>query len=107
MSHRPEDNYSYVATEDIFSGSVRAFAIGDPIPDDTVEELGLLDSGQACHRDDYERPDGEKAEPTQAMKRGEMPAHLQDSMSPSADTGSSRTKTATTSKAKAAEKADA
>ena len=102
MSHRPEDNYSYTATEDIFSGSVRAFAIGDPVPDDTVEALGLLDSKQVCHKDDYERPDAD-AEPTPAMKRGDMPPHLQSSaVPPSADTGSSRAKTKA-----AATKADA
>jgi hypothetical protein len=93
MSHRPEDHYEYVAKEDVFSGTVRAFAAGDPVPGETVEALGLLDSGQVCHRDDYERPEGVEVSP-QPAKRGEMPPHLQDSAVPaSADTGSSREKT--------------
>lgn len=91
MSHRPEDRYAYIAKEDVFSGTVRAFAAGDPVPDETVEALGLLDSGQVCHRDDYERPEGEET-PARAARRGEMPPHLQ-TVTPSADTGSSREKT--------------
>src|SRR5215216_7550539 len=79
MSHRPEDHYEYVATEDVFSGTVRAFAIGDPVPGDTVAALGLLDSGQVCHRSELAEVKaaitGEPA-PAQPAKRGEMPPHL-------------------------------
>jgi hypothetical protein len=103
MSHRPEDHYEYVAVNDIMSGTVRAFSPGDPVPADTVEALGLLDSGDVVHRDDYERPDGEET-PARPMKRGDMPPHLQSSAVPaSADTGSSRTKTKATAAGKASE----
>ncbi len=107
MSHRPEDHYEYVAKTDIMSGTVRAFAPGDPVPADTVEALGLLDSGDVCHRDDYKRPEGEET-PARPMKRGDMPPHLQESaVPPSADTGSSRAKTKTAAQAKADAKGDA
>lgn len=92
MSHRPEDHYEYVATEDVYSGFVRAFAIGDPVPGDTVAALGLLDSGQVCHRDELADVKaaitGEPA-PARPMKRGDMPPHLvDDSAEPSSEAGS-------------------
>jgi len=112
MSHRPEDHYEYVAVNDIMSGTVRAFSQGDPVPADTVEALGLLDSGDVVHRDDYERPDGEET-PARPMKRGDMPPHLvQADDKPSGDvagtpanagTGSSRIKTKATAAGKASE----
>lgn len=96
MSHRPEDIYEFVAVNDVMSGTVRAFAAGDPVPGETVEALGLLDSGDVVHRDDYEPEDKEAAEGVRAQpaKRGEMPPHLQQDTVKSADTGSSRAKTA-------------
>lgn len=102
MSHRPEDIYPYVAANDIMSGTVRAFAKGDPVPADTVEALGLLDSGDVMHRDDYKPEDGKDSEPErpQPAKRGEMPPHLQKDTVKNADTGSSRSKTAASTKSK-------
>lgn len=71
MSHRPEDNYDYVATQDINVGTVRAFSEGDPIPASTVEELGYVDAGLAVRRDEWkDRPEDE---PERPMVRGEMP----------------------------------
>lgn len=89
MSHRQEDLYGYVATETIKSGMVVAFNPGDPIPDDTVEEMGFLDSGQAVRRSDWK--DRPADEPDETPVRGEMPPHLRDKVATdakSADTGS-------------------
>lgn len=82
MSHRPEDQYGYVATEVIRNGMVTAFNPGDPVPDDTVKALGLDDAGLVCKRDEWE--DRPEDEPERPMERGEMPAHLRDK---AADTG--------------------
>lgn len=76
MSHRAEDHYSYVATQDISSGTVFAFRKGDPIPESTVEENGWADTDppMAVTRNEWDdKPEGE---PERPMTRGEMPAHL-------------------------------
>lgn len=109
MSHRPEDLYPYVAVHDIMSGTVRAFGIGDPVPEETAEALGLIDSGDVIHRDEFAKLkaefEGEPApERAQPAKRGEMPPHLQTDTVKNADTGSSRAKTAAGAKAKTADK---
>lgn len=77
MSHRPQDAYPYVATQTIKSGMVVAFNEGDPVPESTVEENGYLDGGLVVPIDEYEgRP--KEGKPERAMKRGEMPPHLQN-----------------------------
>lgn len=76
MSHRPEDIYGYVAVQPIRNGMVTAFNEGDPVPDSTVKELGLLDAGFVVPRDEWE--DRPEDEPERPMERGEMPPHLRD-----------------------------
>lgn len=76
MSHRPQDTYPYVATQVIRNGMVTAFNEGDPVPESTVEELGLLDAGLVVPADEWDGPAEDK--PQQAMKRGEMPPHLKN-----------------------------
>jgi hypothetical protein len=55
---------------------VVAFNEGDPVPESTVEENGYLDAGLVVPRDEYEGPKEGERKP--AMKRGEMPPHLQN-----------------------------
>lgn len=93
MSHRPEDHYEYVATEDISFGFVTAFKKGDPVPADTVEAHGFLDAGVVVHRSEYEPDTGEEA-PAVAMVRGEMPPHLQKKAASDADPEPKKTTTA-------------
>lgn len=83
MSHRPQDNYPYVATQTIRSGMVTAFNEGDPVPESTVEEFGYLDDGLVVPRDEWEGRSED--EPKTAMKRGEMPPHLRDKTASDAD----------------------
>jgi hypothetical protein len=80
MSHRAEDAYEYVALDSITTGTVTAFHKGDPVPADTVEAHGWLDAGLVIHRDLYS-PEGDHADPEQTpvLRRGEIPARLQDS----------------------------
>lgn len=76
MNHRPADLYTYVAVQDITLGFVCAFREGDPVPADTVEEQGWLntDPPMVVTRDKWEkRPEEEAPRP---MVRGEMPEHL-------------------------------
>lgn len=79
MSHRPEDVYPYVAIQDIMSGTACAFRAGDPVPADTVDELGL-DGEQVIHREDYEEllshVRADSARPATVLQRGDMPPHL-------------------------------
>jgi hypothetical protein len=79
-SHRAEDAYAYVALEEIYTGTVTAFHTGDPVPEETVEEYGWLDAGLVIHKDLY-NPEGDHAseDETPVLKRGEIPARLQDS----------------------------
>jgi hypothetical protein len=79
MSHRPGDVYEFIATDDIMTGGVRAFSKGDPVPASTVEEYGLDDEGLVCHKDQYNAEDGTVDPDAPVVRRGEMPAHLQDS----------------------------
>lgn len=100
MSHRAEDHYGFVATRTIMCGNVAGFREGDPVPDSTVEEMGLLDSGDVVRRDEWQgRP---ADEPARALKRGEMPPHLAAKVAAdgAADESDKRTaiKTRTTSK---------
>jgi hypothetical protein len=75
MSHRPEDRYEFVAKRTILVGNVAGFQAGDPVPESTVESMGLLESDDVCRRDEWEGlPEDE---PARALKRGEMPPHLQ------------------------------
>lgn len=83
MSHRPEDSYGYVATQPIRFGMVTAFNPGDPVPDGTVDELGLMDAGMVVKRSEWE--DRPEDEPERAQERGEMPPHLKDKTASDAD----------------------
>lgn len=76
MSHRPEDNYTHVATRDINISGVRAFAKGDPVPDSTADTL----MSQEEYADSIvlrsEWADRPVDEPDRPLVRGEMPEHL-------------------------------
>lgn len=94
MSHRPADNYEFVATEAIDLGGVRAFNMGDPVPGSTVDENGLDD--MVVRRDEWD--DRPQDEPARAMKRGEMPPHLQDRTAEGASTDKPVARKATAAK---------
>lgn len=83
MSHRPQDEYPYVATQVIRNGMVAAFNEGDPVPEAVVKREGYLDAGLVVPRDEW---DGRSEdEPERAMTRGEMPPHLRDKVAKDAD----------------------
>lgn len=85
MTHRPGDIYEYVATQDITVGSVCAFREGDAVPASTVEEYGLLELEAVVHREDFQPQKSEPGEKAPALRRGEMPPHLQSQRAKDAD----------------------
>jgi len=85
MTHRPGDVYEYVATHDIHVGTVCAFRKGDAVPASTVEEYDLLAEEMVVHREDFQPESTEPGEKAPALRRGEMPPHLQEKRAKDAD----------------------
>lgn len=100
MSHRPEDTYGYVAVQPIKTGMVTAFQVGDPVPDSTVEDMQLEESGQVVKRSEWE--DRPEDEPDRPMERGEMPPHLRDKVAKDTDKSVAGKKTEESATAKTA-----
>jgi hypothetical protein len=68
------DTYPYIATENIYAGTVLAYVPGDPVPEENALRLGYVDAGSVVPRAEYDPAD--PVAEGQPLKRGDMPPHL-------------------------------